>query len=275
MRSLNIAVWVAAAILAMTVSLTQASALGIEAINVVYSENRMDGATAGYAVDFQVQGTGITDAAFKNINTGVTTPMTFNAGISKWEYGASFTNAQQAAFQSTFPDPANYLFEFNLSGSTYQDQVLLGYAVGEPSDYLHNTVPLMNATGVPLTPTYTWLPGALPLWALGERVRTTGGVPLYVDFVNLNVSTTSWTPGTLVPGSYQFILEDYLITGGQPINTSTSNGDAFVYYGLYGQSNQINFSTGFSTASPEPVSLMLFGSAAVALIGWRRRNRMK
>jgi len=188
------------------------------------------------------------------------------------DWGIEQTYATGALLLAAHPIPVNNTFLFNQKpGGSYVDNVILGYSNVNPvGGFAHITYPVHNATGVPLNPTYTWdnvmgLGQGLGLW-----VNQGNNTP-YEDFPELNMAKMSWQPGSLASGTqYEFEAAVVNFVGGQPLwYITTAAGDPAQYRGMRGQDNHVDFTT-----IPEPVSMMLVGTATLILVGVRRRRRM-
>ena len=267
MKRMNVFATVLGLLAGLLVS--EASALDVDNIVVNYATNRWDGAIAGYAADLYVQGIGITGGKIVNTMTAEEWPLTVRPDGT---WGVNLMYASLADFQTHHPNPTAHHFYFNqIAPNVYQDQVLLGYAVAPPDNYVHILYPLHGAVGVPSNPLYQSDNIVGLGWAYGTLVRTAGPTVLYRNMPDFDLTETSWQPGPLDCATYhEFLASVYTITGGRPLVLSTLNGDPFAYYGLNEESNMVTFTT-----IPEPMSVMLVASGVLTAIGLRRRRRMK
>jgi len=270
---MNAGKWITAAAVVVAVlmlMLPPACALNVDTIVIGCSTNRHDGAIGGYACNLYIQGTGITSAKVTNTTTGVDWSLSLRPNGT---WGVMLMYGDLPTFQAQHPNPSAYHVYINeIAPNVYEDEVLLGYAVTPPTDYVHIAAPFQGEMDVPIDPVYSWDNIEDLGWAYGVTVRDVLTQSVYENVPDFDLTETSWQPGALDYGAYhEFLADIYTITGGAPLMLTTLDGDGFGYYGLNYESNQVNFTT---EAIPEPVSVMLIGTATLTALGVRRRRKL-
>jgi hypothetical protein len=256
----------------------QASALNVDNIIIYKGIERTNGVINpnGYVLHVEVNATGMDNGGvFQNMTNGTWFALA-NDGPNRWIYGNSF--ASQVALDAAHQSFVNYYFLLNSLNSNpslppFTDSVQVGFAVNPPAVFANILNPLHNAVGVPLNPVYNWdnMSGSTKAHALGLEVwDTLADAKVYSDLPEMNTGLTTWQPGPLAPGDYEFNVINMRLTGLGWLQLSTLNGDSFNYAGANAQSNWIDFTT-----LPEPGTMALVGTAALGLVGWRRRRSMK
>jgi len=265
--------------LVLTVPVRQTGALGIDSINIFQGTDRVNGAVQDYFFEIEVHGTGIANAVFVCVDTGKWGALTDQGG-GLWDNSQSF--GSMAGLLAAHPaDPTTqYRLYFNKQVSNpkpdnfahWEDLVYLGFSATAPSGFATITYPTHLATGVALNPNYTWNSVVTFGTGLGRWVCDPGtGNDVYgVDYDN-NMALMSWQPGGLTGNkTYEIEVSVAKYVGKKPLNLTMLSGDPFVYSGAFEDINLNEFTT-----VPEPLTTALVGTGVLALVGLRRRRRMK
>ena len=283
MRSVR---WVTAALclgLLILLSAQESSALDIQQILVYEGTFLTNGAITNSFWGVNVKATGLDNATVQVLNTGASYALVHSAANpDHWGIIQTFTSF--ANDLASHPIPCNNKFYFNQKpGGSYEDNVTLGYNLGGGvGAFATITNPTQNSTGVSTNPNYTWnsVLGAgqdLGLFVnLGANsiLENLNTIYLYSDSPDNNLSKISWQPGSLAANTkYEFEVFVMNIDPTPPTSPLTAGGDAFTYYGMEGFDNHVDFTTG--NPIPEPLSVMLVGTATLAVVGLRRRRRMR
>jgi len=275
MRGRRIAV---TAVLGLVLSFVGSETVGldIQEIYIFEGTDRTNGVADDYFFEVEINGTGLVDGVFVCVDTATWYPLTVSGGGTEAEFNESF--GSMAALLTDHPNPATggYHFYFNQTKPSpglddFEDHVLLGFGAAAPTGFATITNPTHGETGVGLNPTYTWSDvsgagaGYLGSWVCDMAADTD-----VFEQVDTNMSRTSWTPGALAPStSYEIELCVMNASGGGPLSLATAQSDAFTYYGIFEDNNINTFET-----IPEPISVCLFGTAALMGLGLRHRRRM-
>jgi hypothetical protein len=169
-----------------------------------------------------------------------------------WGYESPSCYLDLAALQGEYPT-GNYTFDFRNNINELLSSVTMDYSgISEPTEAVNFTYPSMNGQTVSINPTFTWTVSptagdvlAMSVWDVltDETVYDNWMVPM---------TTTSWTPGPLLP-NHEYGLEVNVlgIKNGVPYDSLLS-----IQY-----CNFIEFTT-----VPEPTTICLFGLGALSLI---------
>jgi hypothetical protein len=183
-----------------------------------------------------------------------------------WNYRSPAAYATLSELQAQYKT-GTWSVQFLGDGNAIIDSVSLAYNPVAPGGVPIITNSAIDATGVPLTPTFTWDPIVGTGDALSMQVHPIDRDDTYNALMNL--SATQWTPGQIDPSTeYVFSIGNYTADGvtvvnGQPQGPtlSTDQGGSFAYLAIAGNENRVNFTT-----IPEPGTLLLLMLGGVTLI---------
>jgi hypothetical protein len=233
-----------------------------------------DTANSTYVQSFILQGNGISGVTVTPPNGGspFQIPPGTGGGGPSFELDSSFDTLQD--LQTAYPQGSYTLSLTYSSGGT--DSVSLLFDAQPPTSFAIPTSPLPLATGVPYSsPTFSWNPVLSTTGsALGcEITDPTGFYKLAVD-APYDIGKMSWTPSVeLLPDTpYNFDLSVYQ-QGTWGSNQQTVQGNDFTYYGLFGNTDITQFTTGTTAPEPGSISLLLAGGLSLAAFAWRRQRR--
>ncbi len=178
-----------------------------------------------------------------------------------WEYHSPYNYATLSDLQAQYK-PGTWTVQFLGDGAEVLDSASLDYNPVAPTGVPMITYPGADATGVSLTPDFTWNQVVGTGDALSMNVRPVNGDDLYSLLTDL--STTHWTPGPLDPSTaYDFYIGNYTAPGvsivkGQPQGSilTTAQGSSFMYIPVCGNENRVDFAT---IAEPSVLLLLLIG----------------
>jgi len=209
--------------------------LDIYDITIAVTEYWLDGAPEADPYEFsaKVLGDDITAVT-------MTTPDDDVYPLEAWDmynWGLSIEDYPTLTDLRTAFPTGNYTFTFN-GGA---DSVELIHNPTVPGGFANITYPVHNSYNIPLNPTMTWdlcvgLGDALNM-AVAEELSDIGDVQWGIP-----IGTTTWTVGPLNPG-LQHSLEVSVVTGFPASDQETNNEDAFKYYDLFENCNEVLFTT--------------------------------
>ena len=202
---------------------------------------------------------------FTPSGSGVTA-IDLSAYGNDWEYHSPYNYATLSELQAQY-NSGTWSVQFLGDGAAIIDTASLSYNPVAPSGVPIITSPAADATGVALTPTFTWNPDGCTGDALSMHIQPVNGDDLYSLLADL--LATQWTPGQLDPSkAYEFHIGNYTAPGisivdGQPQGAilSTSAGSNFMYLPVCGNENDVTFTT-----VPEPNMLLLLLIGGIALV---------
>ena len=217
-----------------------AAALDIHDITISEVEYRLDGAPGADPYEFYcfVRGNDITAVT-------VTAPSGVVYNLAPWptsqyDWELCLDDLTLAEIQADFPrgPTANYILTFN-GGA---DSVELIHNPTLPGGFANITYPAHNSYNIPLNPTITWDLSV----GYGDVLNTA----LFEDVSDIMVDTqwripfgtTTWTVGPLNSGLWHW-LEVSVYTGTTPSAQNTAGSDAFDYYNIYENCNEVDFTT--------------------------------
>lgn len=197
--------------------------------------------------------------------SGVTT-LDLSAYGNDWEYHSPYNYATLSELQAQYRS-GTWSVQFLGDEGSIIDTASLSYNPVAPTGVPIITYPAVDATGIPLTPTFTWNAGECTGDALSMHIQPVNGDDLYGLLADL--SATQWTPGQLDPSkAYEFHIGNYTAPGvsivaGQPQGSTllTGEGSSFMYLPVCGNENEVNFTT-----VPEPNMLLLLLIGGIALV---------
>jgi hypothetical protein len=264
--------------LAIFLSAQEASALDVQQIRVYEGAFFTNGVITNYFWGVNVKATGMDNGTVQVVNTGASYPLVHSiSNPNHWGIIQTFTSF--ANDTASHPIPCNNTFFFNQKpGGSYEDNVTLGYDPGAGvGGFAHITFPTHNAMGMPLNPTYQWDSvlgygqdlGLFVNLGANSILENLNTISVYNDVPDSDMTKTWWQPGPLA-ASTKYELEVFVMNMDPTTSASTVKGDAFTYYGMRGMDNHVDF----MTAIPEPISMMLVGTATLTVFGVRRRRRM-
>ena len=214
-----------------------AVALDIHEITIGESEYRLDGVPGATPYEFScgVKGDDIT--AVK-----MTTPAGNVYDLIPWptpqyDWGFDVEDLTLAELLAMFPF-GQYTFEFN-GGA---DSTTLNHSGIWPGGFANITNPVHGSYDVPLNLTCEWdtcagLGDALSMALCEVPSDTVVDAQWFVP-----IGTTTWTVGPLTSGLLHS-LDVMVFTGSTPSDQETINADAFKYYNLFENCNEILFTT--------------------------------
>jgi len=243
-------IWLALAVLVLTVFAQQAAAFTLDNICIGYTGHREDGTLEDYDFYIDVQGTGITNVRVVD-QYAVTYNLYYNpppgwTGWNWWDNYASLTDLWTA-----HPNNQTYDFYFN-EGQPDADHDVLSYNVTAPSGFPTILYPGNGDTGVPTNPVYVWgsVAGVSNAVCIYTEVETTGEADdesIY-EKIHPGLTATTWYPGPLDPlSTYAFNVGPVNLHGGAPQAETTDCGVGYTYYGVFEESNSVDFTTGTGT----------------------------
>ena len=209
--------------------------LDIQQVSLFTVKNWQGGVLETNPYEFwcMVQGDGITSVT---LETPLGTTIDLVESMGFWVSDEDVRYADLADLRDDFPIGGDYIFSFN--GGV--DSVTVSTNPVEPTGFANVTYPNDGATNVPLNPTFTWETcagfGNNLYMDVGDEEGT-----LFIQAPTIDITQTSWTPGTLVPGhlhSFEIAVQSML-----PVPSTSLHGDSLIYCDYFDYTNEILFTT--------------------------------
>jgi len=186
--------------------------------------------------------------------------------VGDWHYRSPVQYTTLSDLQAQYKT-GTWNVQFLGDGNTVLDSVSLTYNPVAPIGVPNITSPAVDATNVPLTPTFAWDHIAGTSNVLSTDLQLTNGDDAYNTV--MDPSSTQWTPGPLNPlTEYQINIGNYAgdgisVVDGQPQGPTllTEDGGSFIYLAASGNEDEISFTT-----VPEPNTFSLLILAGITLI---------
>lgn len=186
--------------------------------------------------------------------------------VGDWHYRSPVQYTTLSDLQAQYKT-GTWNVQFLGDGNTVIDSVSLTYDPVAPIGVPNITYPAVDATNVPLTPTFAWDHITGTSNVLSTDIQATNGDDAYNTL--MHPSSTEWTPGPLDPlTEYQFNIGNYAgdgisVVDGQPQGPTllTDQGGSFIYLAASGNEDEISFTT-----VPEPNTLSLLILGGITLI---------
>ncbi|MHC4489499.1 MAG: hypothetical protein ACYS9C_17705 [Planctomycetota bacterium] len=267
---------IAAILVILLVTPVAEAALDIDWITITSVKNYVDSIAGAQPWGFEMWVDVVDPGSLDHIDVtppSPATPFTLSKYNGSWEWDSPSYYSSLTNLQSAYP-LGTYTFQFRNSSNALLDTATFDYSglPGEPSNPVNFTYPASDgATGISINPTFTWTvnsgDGDTLMMALRDVITDED---LYWDAPVL-MTTTSWTPGSLIAGR-EYGLDVSVLEvkgwGGPDWPTAmTSGSDEFAYSPMIEYLNEINFTT-----IPAPGALVL-GSIGVGIVGWVRKRR--
>jgi hypothetical protein len=181
--------------------------------------------------------------------------------IGDWHYSSPVRYTTLSDLQAQYKT-GTWNVQFLGDGNAVIDSVSLTYDPVAPTGVPNITYPAIDATNVPLTPTFAWDHIVGTSNVLSMDLQLTNGEDAYDTL--MDPSSTQWTPVQLDPlTEYQFTIGNYVgdgisLVNGQPQGPvlSTDQGGSFIYLAASGNEDSISFTT---VPEPNTLSLLILG----------------
>ncbi|MHC4533757.1 MAG: hypothetical protein ACYS6K_07385 [Planctomycetota bacterium] len=214
-----------------------AVALDIHEITIGVSECRLDGVAGATPYEFYcgVKGDDITAVKMTTPAGNVYDLILWPTG--QYDWGFDLEDLTLAELSAMFPF-GQYIFDFN-GGS---DSATLNHSGVWPGGFANITYPAHNSYNVPSNLNITWGSCAGFGDAISMALVEVPSDTMVDGQWFVPIGTTTWTVGPLTTG-LQHSLDVMVFTGSTPSDQETSNADAFKYYNLFENCNEIFFTT--------------------------------
>ena len=205
-------------------------ALDIHNITIGVAEYRTDGVSSSAPYEFWAKALGDDITQVR-----MTTPGGAVYSLEAWDqynWGLSIEDyTTLASLRAVFPT-GNYTFTFN--GGT--DSVTLDHNPTAPTGFANITYPVHDSNDVPLNPTLTW--DDCTGYGSALTIALAGEVEMFAD-----IALTSLAPVVPLEPGRHYAPEVSVFTGSTPSGRQSNNSDAFDYYDLFENCNEVLFTT--------------------------------